>query len=160
MKTEYMKYQNGCGGLSLRPGQGQIKKTRKIYSKHGNKMLSAQVNPPPPPPTPRVWQRTVRVTGRLRVWQGPCGEGLFFIKQKQKDETVKEQKKKNKRRNAERLKKRMFPPPLPPAPSWYPGHMSRFARLLPAFLSRTDIVIELRDARLPLTSINPAFESE
>ncbi|KAF8531144.1 P-loop containing nucleoside triphosphate hydrolase protein [Gautieria morchelliformis] len=53
----------------------------------------------------------------------------------------------------------MFPPPLPPAPSWYPGHMSRFTRLLPAFLSRTDIVIELRDSRLPLTSINPAFES-
>jgi mitochondrial GTPase 1 len=38
--------------------------------------------------------------------------------------------------------------------------MSRFTRLLPAFLSRTDIVIELRDSRLPLTSINPAFESE
>ncbi|KAF8578973.1 P-loop containing nucleoside triphosphate hydrolase protein [Ramaria rubella] len=53
----------------------------------------------------------------------------------------------------------MLPPPLPPAPSWYPGHMSRFTRLLPAFLTRTDIVIELRDARLPLTSVNPAFES-
>ncbi|KIJ32121.1 hypothetical protein M422DRAFT_213973 [Sphaerobolus stellatus SS14] len=53
----------------------------------------------------------------------------------------------------------MLPSVLPPAPSWFPGHMSRFTRLLPAFLSRTDIVIELRDARLPLTSINPTLES-
>ncbi|GJJ15058.1 hypothetical protein Clacol_009333 [Clathrus columnatus] len=52
----------------------------------------------------------------------------------------------------------MFPPILPKAPSWYPGHMSRFTRLLPTYLTRTDIVLELRDARLPLTSVNPAFE--
>ncbi|KAI0035829.1 P-loop containing nucleoside triphosphate hydrolase protein [Vararia minispora EC-137] len=49
--------------------------------------------------------------------------------------------------------------PLLPAPrSWYPGHMTQFARMLPALLTRTDIVLELRDARLPLTSINRTFE--
>ncbi|KAF8524386.1 P-loop containing nucleoside triphosphate hydrolase protein [Hysterangium stoloniferum] len=53
----------------------------------------------------------------------------------------------------------MLPPTLPPAPSWFPGHMSRFTRRLPALLSHTDVVLELRDSRLPLTSINPAFET-
>lgn len=49
-------------------------------------------------------------------------------------------------------------PVLPAAPSWYPGHMTQFARALPGLLRRTDIVLELRDARLPLTSINRNFE--
>ncbi|KAH8101184.1 hypothetical protein BXZ70DRAFT_114617 [Cristinia sonorae] len=49
-------------------------------------------------------------------------------------------------------------PVLPVAPSWYPGHMTQFARLLPGLLRRTDIVLELRDSRLPLTSINRNFE--
>ncbi|KAK0542476.1 Mitochondrial GTPase 1 [Tilletia horrida] len=47
-------------------------------------------------------------------------------------------------------------------PSWYPGHMQRALRSLPALLARATpvlpLVIEVRDARLPLTSINPAFE--
>jgi ribosome biogenesis GTPase A len=47
---------------------------------------------------------------------------------------------------------------LPPPPSWYPGHMAKFARMLPALLSRTDVVLELRDSRLPLTSINNKLE--
>ncbi|KAI5119882.1 hypothetical protein M0805_008553 [Coniferiporia weirii] len=47
---------------------------------------------------------------------------------------------------------------LPAPPSWYPGHMRQFVRILPALLSRTDVVLELRDARLPLTSINGTFE--
>ncbi|THH04648.1 hypothetical protein EW145_g5365 [Phellinidium pouzarii] len=47
---------------------------------------------------------------------------------------------------------------LPAPPSWYPGHMRQFVCLLPALLSRTDVVLELRDARLPLTSINSTFE--
>ena len=51
-------------------------------------------------------------------------------------------------------------PVLPVAPSWYPGHMTQFARALPGLLRRTDIVLELRDARLPLTSINRNFESK
>lgn len=47
---------------------------------------------------------------------------------------------------------------LPPAPSWYPGHMAAFAKTLPSLLQRTHIVLEVRDARLPLTSINPQLE--
>ncbi|KAG9313559.1 P-loop containing nucleoside triphosphate hydrolase protein [Chiua virens] len=49
-------------------------------------------------------------------------------------------------------------PPLPTPPSWFPGHMNRFTKQLPALLSRTDVVLELRDARLPLTSINHNLE--
>ncbi|PCH35203.1 nucleoside triphosphate hydrolase protein [Wolfiporia cocos MD-104 SS10] len=49
-------------------------------------------------------------------------------------------------------------PVLPAPPSWYPGHMVQFQRQLPSVLSSTDIVLELRDARLPLTSINRNFE--
>ncbi|EMD35527.1 hypothetical protein CERSUDRAFT_116270 [Gelatoporia subvermispora B] len=49
-------------------------------------------------------------------------------------------------------------PVLPAAPSWFPGHMVQFQRLLPKLLTRTDVVLELRDARLPLTSINRNFE--
>ena len=52
----------------------------------------------------------------------------------------------------------MIAPFLPAPPSWYPGHMTQFARLLPQLLQRTDVVLELRDARLPLTSINRTFE--
>ena len=51
-------------------------------------------------------------------------------------------------------------PVLPAPPSWFPGHMNRFTKQLPALLSRTDVVLELRDARLPLTSINHNLESE
>ena len=51
-------------------------------------------------------------------------------------------------------------PVLPTPPSWFPGHMNRFTKQLPALLSRTDVVLELRDARLPLTSINHNLESE
>lgn len=49
-------------------------------------------------------------------------------------------------------------PALPAPPSWFPGHMNQFKRQLPALLKQTDVVLELRDARLPLTSINRAFE--
>ena len=52
----------------------------------------------------------------------------------------------------------MIAPFLPAPPSWYPGHMTQFARTLPQLLQRTDVVLELRDARLPLTSINRTFE--
>lgn len=51
-------------------------------------------------------------------------------------------------------------PALPTPPSWFPGHMNRFTKQLPALLSRTDVVLELRDARLPLTSINHNLEGE
>ncbi|THH17562.1 hypothetical protein EW146_g3285 [Bondarzewia mesenterica] len=36
--------------------------------------------------------------------------------------------------------------------------MMQFARMLPGLLTRTDVVLELRDSRLPLTSINRNFE--
>ena len=51
-------------------------------------------------------------------------------------------------------------PALPAPPSWYPGHMTQFTRMLPGLLRRTDVVLELRDARLPLTSINRNFEGK
>ena len=51
-------------------------------------------------------------------------------------------------------------PALPVPPSWFPGHMLQFQRSLPAVLRKTDVVLELRDARLPLTSINRNFEGE
>ncbi|EJT99146.1 P-loop containing nucleoside triphosphate hydrolase protein [Dacryopinax primogenitus] len=50
--------------------------------------------------------------------------------------------------------------PFPPSPpSWYAGHMAAFVNSLPKLLSTTSIVLEVRDARLPLTSVNPAFET-
>ena len=36
--------------------------------------------------------------------------------------------------------------------------MTQFLRQLPVLLRRTDVVLELRDSRLPLTSINRNFE--
>lgn len=42
---------------------------------------------------------------------------------------------------------------------WYPGHMARAKRLLIDQLSRVDVVIELCDARLPLSSRNPDLEA-
>jgi len=37
--------------------------------------------------------------------------------------------------------------------------MASFARTLPQLLMKTHVVLEARDSRLPLTSINPAFET-
>lgn len=51
-------------------------------------------------------------------------------------------------------------PALPVPPSWFPGHMNRFTKQLPSMLSRTHVVIEVRDARLPLTSINRKLQGE
>ena len=36
----------------------------------------------------------------------------------------------------------------------------KFTRALPALLKRTNIVLEIRDSRLPLTSINRTLEGE
>lgn len=44
-------------------------------------------------------------------------------------------------------------------PSWFAGHMARSLRELPALLDEVDMVIEARDARLPLTAVNPAFDA-
>ena len=39
--------------------------------------------------------------------------------------------------------------------NWYPGHMAKARRVLEEQLSRSDLVIELCDARLPYSSRNP-----
>ncbi|MBS3977829.1 MAG: ribosome biogenesis GTPase YlqF [Syntrophomonadaceae bacterium] len=42
---------------------------------------------------------------------------------------------------------------------WYPGHMAKTRRLLKEKLKLVDLVIELADARIPLSSRNPEFDS-
>lgn len=49
-----------------------------------------------------------------------------------------------------------FPSQLPA--SWYIGHMSRAVRAINDKMSSIDLVLEARDARIPLTSVNPMFE--
>lgn len=41
---------------------------------------------------------------------------------------------------------------------WYPGHMAKAKRLLTQQLTKVDLVIELCDARLPLSSRNPVLD--
>lgn len=43
--------------------------------------------------------------------------------------------------------------------NWYPGHMAKSRRLLQEQISRTDAVIELCDARIPLASRNPDLDA-
>lgn len=43
--------------------------------------------------------------------------------------------------------------------SWHPGHMKAFMDRLTQSLVDMDMVIECRDARIPLTSINPKLEN-
>lgn len=42
--------------------------------------------------------------------------------------------------------------------NWYPGHMAKANRQMEEQLKAVDIVIELRDARIPLASFNPNFD--
>lgn len=42
--------------------------------------------------------------------------------------------------------------------SWFPGHMEAFMNQLSNILIDIDMIIECRDARIPLTSINPRLE--
>ena len=39
--------------------------------------------------------------------------------------------------------------------NWYPGHMEKARREMQETLKSVDLIIELRDARLPLSSRNP-----
>ena len=49
--------------------------------------------------------------------------------------------------------------PLPSrAPTWYIGHMAKSMREFPALLRDIDIVIEARDARVPLSGVNGGLE--
>ena len=41
---------------------------------------------------------------------------------------------------------------------WYPTHQSKALRQLKNGIHHIDLVIEVRDARIPLTSINPQFD--
>lgn len=42
--------------------------------------------------------------------------------------------------------------------NWYPGHMAKAKRLLADQLGRVDVVLEMCDARLPLSSRNPDLD--
>ena len=44
-------------------------------------------------------------------------------------------------------------------PSWYLGHMAKSMKEMAHLLKDINLVIEARDSRLPLSSINPAFDS-
>ena len=43
--------------------------------------------------------------------------------------------------------------------NWYPGHMLKAKKELIARLKRVDVVLELRDARIPRASVNQDFET-
>ena len=42
--------------------------------------------------------------------------------------------------------------------NWYPGHMLKAKKELAEKLKRVDVVLEIRDARIPLSSVNQDFE--
>ena len=41
---------------------------------------------------------------------------------------------------------------------WYPGHMEKARRDMAEHLKAVDMIIELRDARIPLSSRNPILD--
>ncbi|MBQ0101574.1 MAG: ribosome biogenesis GTPase YlqF [Firmicutes bacterium] len=41
---------------------------------------------------------------------------------------------------------------------WYPGHMAKTGRMMREMLPEVDLVIELRDARIPFSSANPELK--
>ena len=43
--------------------------------------------------------------------------------------------------------------------NWFPGHMAKAKRELDSKIKLVDLIIELRDARIPLSSANPLFTS-
>ena len=42
---------------------------------------------------------------------------------------------------------------------WFPGHMAKAQREIEEKLKLVDVVLELIDARIPVSSINPNFEN-
>lgn len=42
-----------------------------------------------------------------------------------------------------------------PPISWYPGHIAKAERELSDYLKKVDVVIEVRDARIPLSTTHP-----
>ena len=45
-----------------------------------------------------------------------------------------------------------------PTIQWFPGHMAKTRRMISANLKLVDVVVELRDARIPLASSNPEID--
>jgi len=43
--------------------------------------------------------------------------------------------------------------------NWFPGHMAKGMRVMSSKLASVDIVLEIRDARIPLSSLNPALSA-
>ena len=41
---------------------------------------------------------------------------------------------------------------------WFPGHMAKTRRMISENLKNVDAIIEMRDARIPLSSKNPEIE--
>lgn len=46
-----------------------------------------------------------------------------------------------------------------PSISWYPGHIAKAERELADYLKKVDVVIEVRDARIPLSTTHPMVPS-
>lgn len=42
--------------------------------------------------------------------------------------------------------------------NWFPGHMAKTYRIMPEFFKKTDIFLEIRDSRIPLTSGNEELD--
>ena len=42
---------------------------------------------------------------------------------------------------------------------WYPGHMTKAIRMMREQIAPADLVIELADARIPLSSRNPDIDA-
>ena len=42
---------------------------------------------------------------------------------------------------------------------WYPGHMAKARRMIEEDMKLIDLVIEITDARIPLTSRNPDIDA-
>jgi hypothetical protein len=63
--------------------------------------------------------------------------------------------------NRKRAKKKMasawgnWRPPI----SWFPGHMAKASRQVKENITKCEVVLEIRDARVPLSSINKNFQS-
>ena len=42
---------------------------------------------------------------------------------------------------------------------WYPGHMTKALRMMEEYIKIIDLVIEILDARIPLSSKNPDIDT-
>lgn len=42
--------------------------------------------------------------------------------------------------------------------SWYPGHMHRGMKLLKEYIPKIDVFLEVRDARVPISSFNSQID--